>query len=235
MNDNESNVNSNLNRSGDVSTNNKKKTNLIKYIIFGVVAVIVLVVIIFVVSKPLMENSRKSKFIKTVKEYADGTKSMFESGKLSCGGVSSSEIKEGYYYVIVDTSKDSKLKLVDGDGMSPWDERDIRGYVSIKVTNGNSEYYSVLVDGIHGVNVTGETVLPYDKLISSSNISTDNLIMSDAKYENVAACNDDVSSCEDYSVDSPAYSADLNNDGDMDDIVDGVFETVIPATLCDLV
>lgn len=127
----------------------------------------------------IIENSRKDTFIDNAKLIVNGTSTMWSADNLSCtttdGSFVSSAVPTGYYYIEVNTASDSVPQVLEKGGKSPWGNRDVQGYVLIKVYDikkngpdgvaGNAddvvtrkvEYYPSLSDGVHGVNGTLET------------------------------------------------------------------------------
>lgn len=182
----------------------KKKMNAKGFTLIELLAVITIMGILMIVAIPAItrtiENTRKDTFVDTVKEYVSGVKTMWASDNLSCvdtvSGAGnefvSSAVSSGFYYVEVDSSSTSVPQVLESGGKSSWGSRDIKGYVLVHVydttTNGvitrKIDYYPVLSDGIHGVNVktTGALTTPKDGLKKSENLKRGDLQMSGIVY-----------------------------------------------------
>lgn len=147
-----------------------KKINAKGFTLIELLAVITIMGILMVVAIPAVsrtiENSRKDTFINTAKEYVAGAKNMWAADNLQCGAYYSSAVENGTYYIEVNSAADSSAPtLLEQGGKSAWGNRDIKGYIKVKVDEVGSgatatrkiSYYPVLVDGIHGVNVAAST------------------------------------------------------------------------------
>lgn len=66
----------------------------------------------------------------------------------------SSSMVDGDYFVLIDSSDKTINSLVETGGLSPWGNKDVKGYVRIrKSVDGKkaAKYYVSLTDGVHAI------------------------------------------------------------------------------------
>lgn len=115
--------------------------------------------------KPI-EEVRIDNFVNIAKTYGNAGRTLWASDGLTCNGTVSSEITDGEYYIEINTAETKldpetntfstneaitvpELINVKDAGKSPWNKREIVGYVKINIT-GNKPIFSVkITDDIH--------------------------------------------------------------------------------------
>lgn len=183
------------------------------FTLIELLAVITIMGILMIVAIPAItrtiENSRKDTFINTVQNYVNGLKTMWSSDNLSCidfhdnsQNILSSSVSAGFYYVEVDSSNLNVPQLLESGGDSPWGNRVLKGYILVHVydtvaagADGNigtaddvftrkTDYYPVMTDDIHGINVNSTYALanPSTGLKKSDNLTRGDLFMSGVTY-----------------------------------------------------
>ena len=119
------------------------------FTLIELLAVITIMGILMIVAIPAItrtiENARKDTFIDTVKQYVNGTKTMWTSDNLQCGDFVSSAVASGWYYVEVNSANTSVPQVLESGGKSPWGSRDMVGFILIHV------YDNVVDKGPDGV------------------------------------------------------------------------------------
>lgn len=167
--------------------NSKKGFTLIELL-----AVITIMGILMLISIPainkIIDNARKNMFVETAKSYAGAARTLWATDGLTCNGVTSSNVADGDYYILINTKENARPALpvlLEQGGKSSWGERDVNGYVRVNVstipgedTNGDGIYevqpkrdikfYVALSDGTHA-------------LIDDGNLTFDNLVRGNVK------------------------------------------------------
>ena len=134
---------------------NKKGFTLIELL-----AVITIMGILMMVAIPsvswTIEKARQDSFINVAKSYVNSAKNLWTADGLLCGSNAqyASSMVDGDYFVLIDSNDSSLNSLLETGGLSPWGNKDVKGYVrirkSIKGKNA-AKYYISLTDGIHAI------------------------------------------------------------------------------------
>ena len=117
------------------------------------------------VLKPI-EEARIDTFVQVAKEYGNAGRTLWAADSLTCNGTISSEITDGEYYIEINTVETKldpetntfstneaitvpELINVKDAGKSPWNKRQIVGYVKINDTASKPIFSVKITDDIH--------------------------------------------------------------------------------------
>lgn len=206
---------------------NNKGFTLIELLAVITIMGILMMVAIPTVSRTI-ENARKDTFLDLAKQYSNAVKNLWYADGFECDGYLSSAVQTGTYMVQIDTASTSTPQLLESGGKSPWGNRDIKGLVVVVVyINDNTRdirFFPSFVDGIHGINVNPESNT-LGSVRKAENLKRGHIIMSGAKYSIFMQS-------DNTTFRGLNFTADLNNDGDRADIIDGVNENAGSTVVC---
>jgi len=135
------------------------------FTLIELLAVIVIMGILMFAAIPAInrtiENARKDQFVNTAQNYARAVETLWNTDGLECmSGANTSyqvasALPDDIYYVMIDTSDNDEATypvLLQQGGKSPWGNKNVEGFVEVRVSSGVATYYVALSDGTHTVN-----------------------------------------------------------------------------------
>ena len=155
--------------------------------------------------KPI-EKVKIDNFVNIAKTYGNAGRTLWAADGLTCNGTVSSEITDGEYYIEINTAETKldpatntfstneaitvpELINVKDAGKSPWNKREIVGYVKINIT-GNKPIFSVkITDDIHYILDNKEYLS-----LNSEDVKTD----SNVKYKDALIDSTAIKCIENY-------------------------------------
>lgn len=157
------------------------------------------------ISKPI-EEVRIDNFVNIAKTYGNAGKTLWVADGLICNGTVSSEITDGEYYIEINTvgtkldpetntfSTNEAITVpelinVKDAGKSPWNKREIVGYVKINVTASKPIFSVKITDDIHYILDNKEYLS-----LNSEDVKTD----SNVKYKDALIDSTAIKCIENY-------------------------------------
>lgn len=157
------------------------------------------------VLKPI-EEVRIDQFVNIAKTYGNAGKTLWAADGLTCNGTVSSEITDGEYYIEINTAETKldpetntfstneaitvpELINVKDAGKSPWNKREIVGYVKINVTASKPIFSVKITDDIHYILDNKEYLS-----LNSEDVKTD----SNVKYKDALIDSTAIKCIENY-------------------------------------
>lgn len=155
--------------------------------------------------KPI-EEARIDTFVQVAKQYGNAGKTLWAADGLTCNGTVSSEITDGEYYIEINTAETKldtetntfstnaaitvpELINVKDAGKSPWNKREIVGYVKINVTASKPIFSVKITDDIHYILDNKEYLS-----LNSEDVKTD----SNVKYKDALIDSTAIKCIENY-------------------------------------
>ncbi len=196
----------------------KKEKNSIIGLILSIVALLFGMFIMITSVKStvsVIDNSRKDLFGDVAKSYINEVKNSLSTDEIICSPNASEDASNqfvkatsnGDYYIFISSSNDTitskfssfdssisskateqTAKLLEFGGKSPWENKDVYGYVHFNIENNQKTYYIALAD-VDGHGIQNE--VKYENIIRNNievkNVKVDvnkilNSISEDSKY-----------------------------------------------------
>lgn len=123
---------------------NNKGFTMIGFLVIIIIVGAFVIVVMPNISKKI-DDSKKKEFVSVAKNYLEEIKKNISTDDVQCFVDDEwqyiSEVPDGVYYFMIDSTKNATQKLVKTNGKSPFENRNVRGYVKWekKSDNGNSQ------------------------------------------------------------------------------------------------
>lgn len=139
---------------------NNRGINSLELIIFIIIACVGIYFLLLPTIRNFTGLSKEKRFMSSAMSYIKEAQKEWEQGDTvvctkSNSGIYSMNLGEGLYYMFLETKDDSyrTFHFFPKTIKSPWNGKELTGYVKIKISNNKKPVFSVfLTDGAHTLN-----------------------------------------------------------------------------------